>query len=390
MKWDMMATNCGVAANDGIPMWVADMDFRPPPAANRAISGMLEDGIFGYHGDDRSYLDAIVWWMQERHGWQVLPEWIFTTHGLVNGTALCIQAFTRPGDGIVLFTPVYHAFARVVKAAGREITELPLVEVDGRYKMDFESFGKCLSGHETLAVLCSPHNPGGCVWSPEELRMVAEFCDHHDLVLVSDEIHHDLVMPGHHHTPMPIAAPECLPRLVMMTAVTKTFNLAGAHTGNVIIPDEDLRRRFARCMAATGISPNSFGLFIAEAVYSLDGAAWLDTLIPYLDANRKLFDTAIERISGVRSMKLDATYLAWVDFSSTGLRWQEIIDRVENRARIAANRGPTFGTGGEMHLRFNLALPRPLLEGAIDRLSDAFSDLRRRSVENASVIGVNL
>ena len=380
MKWDMMAARCGVSAADAIPMWVADMDFRPPPAAGQAIERMLGNGIIGYHGDDESYRQAIIWWMGERHGWTVRPEWIFSTHGLVNGTALCIQAFTKPGDGVILFTPVYHAFARLLTAAERPITELPLINDGGRYRMDCDAYASHLTGRERLAILCSPHNPGGRVWSPEELRAVAAFCDRHDLILVADEIHNDLVMPGNHHTPMAIAAPHASERLVMMTAITKTFNLAGVHVGNVIIPDGELRRRFARCMAAMGISANSFGLFVAEAVYSPQGVAWLEDLIAYLDRNRRRFDAVVNAIPGARSMPLEATYLAWVDFAETGLPWVEIADRIENRARIAVNRGPTFGTGGESHMRFNLALPRRRLEDALARLDDAFADLRAGGV----------
>lgn len=375
-KWDMMEKIYGVPADDGIAMWVADMDFQPPQCVSDALQRMVDHGIYGYYGDERSYLAAIGWWMAERHGWKIDPDWVLTTHGLVNGTAMCVDAFTDPGDGVVLFTPVYHAFARVIKAAGRRVVECPLANTNGRYEMDFAAYDDILDGSEKLLILCSPHNPGGRVWTREELQGVADFAKRHDLILVSDEIHHDLVMPGHTHTPMPLADDSILDRLVMMTATTKTFNIAGAHLGNVIIPDETLRARFATRMAALGLSPNSFGLAMAEAAYSPEGAEWIDALTTYLDGNRQVFDTAINAIPGLRSMPLEATYLAWVDFSGTGMDRAEFTRRVEQDARIAANHGPTFGTGGAGFLRFNLATPRARVEEAAKRLQQAFADLQ--------------
>ena len=373
MKWDMMESLYGVPTDDGIAMWVADMDFRPPEVARQALQRMLDHGIFGYYGDDRAYREAIAWWMANRHGWKVEPEWIFTTHGLVNGTAMCIDTYSRPGDNVVLFTPVYHAFARVIRAAGRGITECRLEKIDGRYQFDFDSYSRLMTGRETIAILCSPQNPGGTVWSRSELRQFADFCRKHDLVLVADEIHHDLLMPGSQHTVMHVADPDIEDRLVMMTATTKTFNLAGVHAGNVIIPDPALRDRFAGRMAGLGMSPNSFGLFLAEAVYSPEGADWVDQAMEYIHHNSLLFDEVIDGIDGASSMKLDATYLAWVDFSGTGMAEQEVSDRIEKRARIAVNRGRTFGAGGAGYCRFNLATPRPVLELALERLHGAFA-----------------
>ena len=302
------------------------------------------------------------------------PDWIFTTHGLVNGTALCVDAYTDPGDAVVLMTPVYHAFARVIRAAGREVRECPLKLVDGRYEMDFDAWDGLMTGAEKMLVLCSPHNPGGRVWTRAELEATAAFAKRHGLVLVSDEIHHDIVMPGETHIPMAKAAPD-LP-LVMMTATTKTFNIAGTHTGNVIISDPDLRARFATRMSALGISPNSFGIAMATAAYSPEGAAWVDALNEYLDENRRIFDQGIAEIPGLHSMPLEATYLAWVDFSGTGMEPEEYKSRVLKDAKIAVNFGATFGAGGEKFLRFNLATPRARVREAVDRLQAAFSDLQ--------------
>ncbi len=374
-KWDLMEPLYGVPAEDGISMWVADMDFRPPACVEAALERMREVGVYGYYGDDAAYRAAISWWMENRHGWQVDPAAIFTTHGLVNGTALCVDAFTEPGDAVVLFTPVYHAFAKVIRAAGREVAEMEMVLEGGRYRLDFEAYDAAMTGREKMLILCSPHNPGGRVWSREELEGVAEFARRHDLVLVSDEIHHDLVMPGHRHTPMALIE-GVADRLVMMSATTKTFNIAGSHIGNVIIHDAALRARFAARMNALGISPNSFGLFMAEAAYSPEGAEWVDALVGYLDGNRRLFDEGVNAIPGLRSMPLEATYLAWVDFSGTGMAREEFTARVEQQARIAANHGPTFGRGGENFLRFNLATPRARVAEAVARLQAAFGDLQ--------------
>ena len=375
VKWDAMEALYGVPADDGISMWVADMDFRPPQCISNAVAKMHEHGVYGYYGDDAPYREAICWWMKTRHGWDVNPAGIFTTHGLVNGTAMCVDAFTNPGEGVVLFTPVYHAFAKVISAAGRDVVECEMSNVNGRYELDFDAYDAQMTGNETMLVLCSPHNPSGRVWSKGELQAVAAFAKRHELILVSDEIHHDLIFEGNEHIPMAnIAGIE--DRLVMMTATTKTFNIAGSHSGNVIIADPDLRARFGARMMAMGLSPNSFGLFMAEAAYSPGGAAWVDDLVQYLDGNRKVFDAGVNAIPGLKSMNMQSTYLAWVDFENTGMSREEFTARVQQNARIAANHGPTFGKGGESFLRFNFATPRARVIEAVERLQVAFGDLQ--------------
>lgn len=376
VKWDMMKALYGVCPSEGIAMWVADMEFPPPPVVQTALEAMTAHGIYGYFGDDAAYLAAICWWMKTRHGWTVDPSHIFTTHGLVNGTGLCVDAFTNPGDGVVLMTPVYHAFARTIRAAGRDVVECHLAQRDGKYEMDFAAWDAQMTGREKMLILCSPHNPGGRVWSQADLQATADFCRRHDLILVSDEIHHDLVFPGHKHHVMANAVPDISDRLVMMTAATKTFNIAGSHTGNVIIADPALHKRFSDRMMALGISANSFGLHMVTAAYSPEGAAWVDALMAYLDGNRKIFDDGINAIPGLRSMSLDSTYLAWVDFADTGMAAPEFIKRVETGAKIVANYGTTFGAGGETFLRFNLAAPRAQITEAVSRLQKAFADLQ--------------
>lgn len=376
-KWDDMQAAYGVSPAEGISMWVADMDFRPPASVQRAVEDMAAHGVYGYPGAHAAYGDAIRWWMAHRHGWDVAPDWILTAHGLVNGTAICVDALTDPGDGVILMTPVYHAFARVIRAAGREVVEFPLAMAGGEYRMDWDGWANRLTGREKMLILCSPHNPGGRVWSPEELRQVADFCAAHDLILISDEIHHDLVMPGApRHSVLAKLVPDAAPRLITLTAATKTFNIAGAHIGNIIIADAALRKRVQGRMAALGISPGLFGLGMVAAAYSPEGADWVDALVRYLDGNRALFDQGVNAIPGLRSMPLQATYLAWVDFSGTGMARAEFTARVEQGARIAANHGTTFGTGGESYLRFNLATPRARVAEAVSRLQEAFGDLQ--------------
>ena len=375
-KWDMMESKYGVSAKDGIPMWVADMDFRAPEVIQRKLRSISAHGIYGYYGDQEEYKNSIKWWMENRHDWKIDTSWIFTTHGLVNGTALCIDAFTKRGDGVILFTPVYYQFSNLIEASERKVVECPLKLIDSHYQFDFNAYERKLSGDEKMIILSSPHNPGGRVWTRKELQEVAKFAMKHDLILVSDEIHHDLVYPNKNHTVMPIAEPAVCDRLVMMTATTKTFNIAGAHTGNVIISNPRLQQKFSKRITALGISANSFGLFMATTAYSSEGAKWLDELIKYIDGNRNLFDRAIDAIPGLKSMPLEGTYLAWVDFSGTGMEEKEFIHRVQEKANIAVNHGSTFGAGGGNFLRFNLATPRTMIVEATKRLEEAFSDLQ--------------
>ncbi len=374
-KWDTMEELYGVSPDNGLSMWVADMDFRAPEVIQRKLRSISAHGIYGYYGDQEEYKNSIKWWMKNRHDWKIDTSWIFTTHGLVNGTALCIDAFTKRGDGVILFTPVYYQFSNIIEASERKIVECPLKLIDNHYQFDFNAYERKLSGDEKMIILSSPHNPGGRVWTRKELQEVAKFAMKHDLILVSDEIHHDLVYPNKNHTVMPLAEPAVCDRLVMMTATTKTFNIAGAHTGNVIISNPSLKQKFSKRITALGISPNSFGLFMATTAYSSEGAKWLDELIKYIDGNRNLFDRTIDTIPGLKSMPLEGTYLAWVDFSGTGMEEKEFINRVQNKANIAVNHGSTFGAGGENFLRFNLATPRTLIVEATKRLEEAFSDL---------------
>ena len=376
-KWDHIARLSGIKSQDAIPMWVADMDFAAPPGVTKALAAELQCGVHGYYADTGSWAAALVDWMALRHGVRIDPGWVSPTPGIVSGLGLILQAVSTPGDEVVVFPPAYHAFRRIILANERRILDAQLVESAGRYTMDLDALRARLSPRTKVVFLCSPHNPGGTVWSAAELRALAAFCAEHDLTLVSDEIHCDLVFDGAKHTPTMTAAPEIADRLITCVAATKTFNLAGAHVGACITSNAALKRRLDARIAASGLgSYNRFGMMATEAAWRT-GEMWLDELLPFLARSRDLFDARVEAAApGARSMHLDGTYLAWVDFSGTGLAPEEIAARVRDRARIFASPGEQFGPGGETWLRFNFATPRPVLDEALARLEDAFSDLR--------------
>lgn len=371
-KWDGMGARFGLEGDDLIPMWVADMDFEAPPAVNSAIRALCDHGVHGYFGDDAELKDAVIAWCRNRHGWTPEPGWITASHGLVSAIGLAVQGMTEPGDGVIVFSPVYHMFGNTIRNTGRTLIESQMKEIQGRYEIDFEGLEQ-LGPDAKMLLFCSPHNPGGRVWTEEELKGVADFCKRHDLILISDEIHMDLVFSEATHRMMPKTCPEIMDRLVTLVAPTKTFNIAGALTGFPIIPNPDLMKKFMGAKMASGVGAmNRFGAIAATAAYQ-HGAPWLDALIPYLQANRDHFDRAIaERMKGIRSMKLEATYLAWLDFSGTGLSPEEALKKVNEEARIVVNQGPAFGKGGESWLRFNFACPRATLDRAIERMAEVF------------------
>jgi cystathionine beta-lyase len=377
LKWDQIAARSGIQAPDAIPMWVADMDFPAPPGVAEALRQEVERGVHGYYGDDGGWAEALSAWFERRHAVRFDPAWVSPTPGVVSGLGLILQAVSEPGDEVVLFPPVYHAFRRIIPANDRRILDSPLIEENGRYRMDLESLGKSITPKTRVVFFCSPHNPGGTVWTPDEIRALAAFCEEHDLILVSDEIHCDLTFEGEKHVPTITAAPEIADRLIATVAATKTFNLAGAHMGACVTSNPALKKKLDARIAASGLnSYPSFGMIATEAAWRT-GDAWLDALVPYLAANRDVFDERIEAAApGARSMRLASTYLAWVDFSGTGLSPEEVEARVKEVAKIFASPGPQFGPGGESWLRFNLATPRKILDEALDRLDEAFSDLR--------------
>ena len=289
-KWDNMARLSGITAPDAIPMWVADMDFAAPPGVTEALLTEVKRGTHGYYADTGSWAAACVDWMAMRHGVKFDPAWVSPTPGIVSGIGLILQAVSEPDDEVVLFPPVYHAFRKIIVANGRRILDVQLVQENGRHAMDFDALRAKLTPRSKVVILCSPHNPGGTVWTPDELRALAGFCAEHDLILVSDEIHCDLVFGGARHTPTLTAAPEIADRLFTCVAATKTFNLAGAHVGACVTSNPELKRMLDARIAASGLaSYNGFGMLATEAAWRT-GKEWLDELLPYLTRNRDLFD----------------------------------------------------------------------------------------------------
>ncbi len=375
-KWDKLEPLYGLSPDDGLAMWVADSDFATAPCVIDAVRKAADLGVFGYSWEHPEYLAAIQWWMKTRHNWEVETDWILTTQGLGNAIALSLDVWSTPGDGAVIFSPVYHEFAHKINKTTRRVVECPLVREGETYVLDLDDAQSRLTGSEKLLIWCSPQNPSGRIWTPEELRAVAEFAERNDLILISDEIHHDLVYPGGKFVPMDVAAGDFRHRAVYLTAASKTFNIAGQRTGNMIIPDPELRAAMTQRLLTLDYGPSALGVEMITAAYSPDGAEWVDAQIAHLDRNRRMFDAAINDIPGLWSMPLQSTYLAWVDFSGTGMPADEIATRIREDARIAVSSGPGFGTGGELCQRFNLATQGHRIEEACNRMRAAFSDLQ--------------
>ncbi len=376
VKWDLMEKLYGVSPKDGLAMWTADSDYQTAPCVIEALKAAAAQGVFGYSFENDAYFSAIQWWMQTRHGWSIEKDWILTTQGLGNAIALCLDVWTEPGDAAVIFSPVYHEFAHKVNKAGRVVTECPLVRQGDTYMLDLDDAQSRLTGKEKMLIWCSPQNPSGRVWTTDELRAVSAFARKNGLLLVSDEIHHDLVYAEHTFVPTAVAAPEDTDNTVYLTAASKTFNIAGQRTGNMIVPDPKLRSAMQKRLAMLDYNPSALGVAMITAAYSPEGAEWADAQIAHLQKNREIFDAGINAIPGVWSMPLQSTYLGWVDFSGTGMTYDEVSARIRDTAKIAVSQGPTFGTGGESFMRFNLATQTDKVEEAVRRMQAAFADLQ--------------
>ena len=375
-KWDRMDVATGTTAPDALAMWVADSDYPTAPCVIEAVRNAADHGVFGYSWDYPGYLSAIQWWMKTRHAWEIETDWILTTQGLGHAIATSLNVWSEPGEGVVIFTPVYHEFASKTRKNGRTLVECPLRKNGDQYDLDLEDAQSRLTGNEKILLWCSPQNPSGRVWTQGELRAVAGFAERNDLLLISDEIHHDLVYSGATFIPMDVAAPDYRHRTVTLTAASKTFNIAGQRTGNMITADAKLRKDMADRLHQMDYGPSMLGVQMIEAAYSPEGAAWVDEQIAHLERNKTTFDTAINAIPGLRSMPLQSTYLAWVDFSGTGMEPAEFARRIREDARIAVSPGPAFGPGGELCQRFNLATSNERVEEACRRMAEAFSDLQ--------------
>ncbi|QQA43202.1 MalY/PatB family protein [Pelagovum pacificum] len=376
IKWDM-TDMLGVTGEDVLPMWVADMDFESGPFIADALREVTETGFHGYFSTLPACYDAVAWWLETRHGWTVSTDCMNATHGIGNAIALCLDIFTAPGDPVAIMTPVYHEFTNKVRRNDREVRELPLAKDDnGLFALDFERWETLLTGAEKMLIISSPHNPAGRIWTAEEQVAIGDFCARHDLILLCDEIHHDLILPGNRHIPFPVAAPQHMDRTIMAMAASKTFNVAGGRTGFLIATDPSLQERITTRIRQFDIQPNRFGTEITRAAYSPAGAEWVDELTAYLAGNVSVFADGIAAIPGVSSMPMQSTYLAWVDFEALGMAHDEVVRRVHEDARIAPSPGPAFGTGGEHCMRFNLGTSRARVKDAVARLQKAFADVQ--------------
>ncbi|WP_417268227.1 MalY/PatB family protein [Celeribacter baekdonensis] len=376
-KWTMTDAALGIPPSpDVLPMWVADMDFKAPDFITEAVHALADAGDFGYFAHIDSMFEAVQWWMKTRHAWDIDTDWITATASLGNAIAFSIQTWTEPGDAVAIFTPVYHEFASKIARNGRTVTELPLSVTEAGLLPDFDAFDALMTGREKILLLSSPHNPAGHVWTRKELRQIVDFCARHDLLLVSDEVHHDLILTGHSHTPTALVAPEYASRLVTMTSASKTFSIAGTRLGCVTISDPVLRREFRNTVHKADLAPNLLGTVLTRACLSEKGAKWVDALTLYLSENARIFANGIADLPGLSHVQLEGTYLAWVDFSGTGMEASEIWRRVTEEAKIAPSPGAPFGTGGELGLRFNLGTQAARVTEAVSRLKSAFSDLQ--------------
>ena len=374
-KYDGIQASYGKDDPDMIPMWVADMDFAAAPAILNALEAEVSRGYMGYFSQTAPVSKAVSEWFATRHGWGFDPGSVRYTHGVISGYADVIQTFSEPGDSVIVFSPVYHAFYRQIRAMGRDVLECELTVRNDRFEFDLDALASKLAGRERILTVCSPHNPGGRIWSDDELRAIADFCVARDLILIADEIHMDLVFPGFRQTPMAVAAPYVIDRLVVLTAPSKAFNIAGLETGLLIAPDKKLLARLDRTILDRESSPNRFGMAGIRAAYE-GGGPWLDAVRAYIADSLSIVEERLDGIPGVSVMPMNATYLAWVDFTRTGLQDSELMARFLDDAKVVPSPGTAFGTGGSGHLRLNVALPRGKLVDAMDRIEAAFSDLQ--------------
>ena len=378
-KWDMMAKLSGITAADGIPMWVADMDFAAPPGVTEVLSAAVTRAVHGYYADTGSWAAALAEWMARRHGFSIDPAWVSPTPGVVSGLGLILQAVTEAGDEVVVFPPAYHAFRRIILANDRRILDAQLVQRQGRYEMDLDALAKKLTPRTKIVFFCSPHNPGGTVWSSEEIRALATFCAERNLILVSDEIHCDLLLGGVKHTPTLSAAPEIADRLITCVAATKTFNLAGAHVGACVTSNPELKKRTrradrgkrARLLQRLRNDRDRGGLANRRRPGSMRCCPISPAITICSPRGSRKRRPARVRCGSMQPISAGSI--------SPELDWrpQDVAARVKDRARIFASPGEQFGPGGETWLRFNFATPRPILNEALDRLDDAFRDLRK-------------
>jgi cystathionine beta-lyase len=369
-KWDQSERLFGRA--DVLPLWVADMDFQPPKEVVDAIVRRAELGVYGYTLRPKEADEAVAGWLRRRHGWDIRHEWITSSPGVVAALSLIVHAFTKPGDKVILQSPVYYPFYDVVRMNDCTLVDNPLILRNHRYEIDFDLLERQAADGAKLMLFCSPHNPGGRVWTEDELVKIGDICVRHGVLLVADEIHHDLVFRGSKHIPIASLRDDIAQRSFTCIATSKTFNLAGLQTSSVIIPNDDLRRRYNYALKKFSLHMESyFGVSSVISSYT-HGDEWLDQLLDYLQGNLDfLIGYLGERVPEVRVMKPDATYLVWIDCRDISDDPAELKKLMYEEAGVAFNEGSTYGELGRGWLRVNIACPRALLAEALERFASA-------------------
>lgn len=359
-----------------IPMWVADMDFRTPDFIMEAIRKRTGHEILGYTGRSDGFFQSVKDWYKRRQNWNIETDWIIFTPGIVPALHFAVRAFTSPGDQVIIQPPVYHPFSSVIKGNQRVVLNNPLKLTNGKYYMDLDNLKEQLDDRVKLILICHPHNPVGRIWTPEELTKLANICLDRNIMIISDEIHSDLILPGQKHIPLAAISPVFSEITVTCIAPSKTFNIAGLSTSTVIISDNGKRKLFTREIETAHLwLGNIFGNVALEAAYR-NGDDWVDQLIQYLFANFKFLDSYLKQyIPEIKLVWPEATYLAWLDMRGLNLDDTALKDFMIHKAGLGCNDGPSFGTGGEGFQRMNIACPKAILNKSLDQLRNAVNNL---------------
>jgi len=365
---------CG--RTDVLPMWVADMDFRTPPFITRAIARRLEQGILGYTCGMPSYKESICRWVKRLHGMDITPDMVSYVPGVVSGIFLALQVFSEKGDKVLIQQPVYHPFRLVPEATDRQVVQNRLRRTAESFEMDFDALERDIQGCRMM-ILCNPHNPAGICWSRETLRRVADICAAAGALVVSDEIHCDMVLPGHRHTPFATVSEAARSISITLQAPSKTFNMPGIVCSHAIVPDEGLRRRFFEYIEGTDQDlGNVFAYDCARACYTDEGDEWRRQMLGYVQGNIDFLEDSLRRrCPKIRMIRPEASFLVFLDCRELGLAQPRLEDFFINKARLALNSGTTFGSLGEGYMRLNVGCPRSTVEQAVEQLAAAYGEL---------------
>lgn len=374
LKWDFSKEVFG--SEELLPMWVADMDFLTPKKIEEAIEKRVEHGVFGYTGKGEAYYKSIINWVDKRHGWDIKKEWILSLPGVVPTLSAAILSFTKPGDKVLIQTPVYHPFFTVIEGNERVKVENRLIQGKDSYEIDFKDLEEKLSQGVKMMILCNPHNPVGRVFKKEELIRIGELCKKNNVIIVSDEIHSDIIYRGYKHIPIASLSKEFSDITITCIAASKTFNVAGLSASAAIISNDGLREKFSKTADTLGIgSSNLLGGVALEASYTY-GEEWLENLIWYLEGNRDyLLDFVKKRIPKIKAYKSEGTYLVWLDCRGLNMNSDELNHFMIKNAKVGLNNGTSFGTGGEGFMRINIGCPRKLIQEGLERIEKAVNNL---------------